>query len=300
MKYLKVLLLSCTLWCSTAQAQQIVTLIYPWTLGDSMAAVMMAMLEEANSQQTRYRFLIESRPGAGSAIAANHVIRTPNTILSTGASVWLRPIFYPGESHDPQKLRTLMVQFECPFAVTSGRYAAWSQVPRDQNLTIGTSGLGVVTHLTALQIQTQYPRLSVIPFRSTSEALQNAVGRHVDFHVGFVRQAEEFVGKSPGVTVLGVTGNRRVKDFAPLVAQGFPQILSEISLTHFLMVSENTPDSQARQWRDILRRAMLAVRVQELYTRDYCHSLDDIRRFDVWEQKQITLWRDLTKHVPLQ
>jgi tripartite-type tricarboxylate transporter receptor subunit TctC len=298
-RILKILLLVSVLWaCSAAKAQQIVTLVYPWTLGDSMAGIMMTMLEEANSQQTRYRFLIESRPGAGSAIAANHVIRTPNTILSTGASVWLRPIFYPGESHDPQKLRTLMVQFECPFAVTSGRYAAWSQVPRDQNLTIGTSGLGVVTHLTALQIQAQYPRLSVIPFRSTIEALQNAAGQHVDFHVGFVRQAEEFVGKSPGVTVLGVTGTRRVKDFAPLVTQGFPQILSEISLTHFLMVSHTTDAKLAQEWSGILRQAMQSDRVKQMYGQDHCQSLTHVRDTQAWDQRQITMWRNLTRNMP--
>ena len=291
-------LLFAAIFSSVVQAQQIVTLVYPWTLGDSMAGVMMTMLEEANSQQTRYRFLIESRPGAGSAIAANHVIRTPNTILSTGASVWLRPIFYPRESHDPQKLRTLLVQFDCPFAVTSGRYDSWAQVPRDQPLTIGTSGLGVVSHLTALQVQKRYPQLAVVPFRSTSEALQNAVGRHVDFHVGFVRQAEEFVAKTPGVTILGVTGDRQVQDFRPLITQGFAQVLSDVTLTHFLMVSRTTDEKLANEWSAILRQAMQSPRVRQLYAQDYCQSLTHIKDTQAWEQQQITLWRSLTRNMP--
>lgn len=284
--------------CSSAQSQQIVTLVYPWTLGDSMAGVMMAMLEEANAQQTRYRFMIESRPGAGSAIAANHVIRNPNTILSTGAGVWLRPIFYPKESHDPGQLRTILVQFECPFAVTSGRYSSWSQVPRGRPLTVGTSGLGVVTHLTAVQLQKIYPLMTVVPFRSTSEALQNAVGQHVDFHVGFVRQAEEYTVRAPGVTILGITGSRPVKDFRPLISQGFGRELADITLTHFLMVSDQTDQKLAADWSSILRRAMATPRVRGMYEADYCRGLDDVRRVDVWEQRQIDLWRALTKNMP--
>ena len=298
MKLLKTLIVPLLMAWSSVQAQSTVTLVYPWTLGDSMAGVMMAMLEEANLQQNRYRFVIESRPGAGGAIAANHVIRTPNTILSTGASAWLRPIFYPNESYDPAQLRTILVQFECPFAVTSGRFTSWSQVPQDRPLTVGTSGLGVVTHLTALQLQQRYPSLTVVPFRSTTEALQNAVGGHVDFHVGFVRQAEEYVTRTPGVTVLGVTGGRQIKDFRPLIDQGFSKNLKDITLTHFLMVGKNTPLEKARQWADTLRRAMSSARVRSMYARDYCHNLEDIRRADVWEQQQITLWRSLTRDLP--
>nr|NDG05933.1 hypothetical protein [Oxalobacteraceae bacterium] len=295
MKLLKTLIVPLLMAWSCVQAQSTVTLVYPWTLGDSMAGVMMAMLEEANLQQNRYRFVIESRPGAGSAIAANHVIRTPNTILSTGASVWLRPIFYPKESHDPSQLRTILVQFECPFAVTSGRFSSWSQVPRDRPLTVGTSGLGVVTHLTATQIQKIYPQMNVVPFRSTSEALQNAVGQHVDFHVGFVRQAEEYTTRSPGVTILGVTGSRPVKDYHPLVKQGFGQELADITLTHFLMVSTKTDHKLASDWANILRKAMTTPRVRDMYSQDYCRSMDDVRKLDSWQQQQIQIWYAMTK-----
>lgn len=282
-----------------AHAREIVTLVYPWALGDSMAGIMMSMLDQANKSQNQYRFVIESRPGAGGAIAANHVLRSPNTILATSAAVWLRPRFYPQDSHDPGSLKTLLVQFECPFAVASNRFQNWSDLNPATAMTIGTSGLGVVTHLTALQIQKRYPTMVVVPFKSTTESLQNAVGRHVDFHVGFVRQAEQYAEThaAAGITILGVTGTQAVKKWPTLLSQGFDKNLSQISLTHFLMVPNTIPHSQFLIWQNILKRAMQHSSVKNLYQQDYCTGQTHVKDLDQWQTDQINFWQNITRGV---
>lgn len=293
-KLLTLILLSISQMC---WAKEDVVMVYPFSLGDSIAAVIKSSLDTANQNQDQYRFLMESRPGAGGAIAANHVAKKPNTLLANAAGVWLRPRFYPNESHDPQSLRTIMIQFECPFAVTSARFSDWSQVPKQQSLTIGTSGLGVVSHLTALQVQKTYDQLRIIPFKSTSDALQNAAGKHVDFHVGFVRQAEEFQNK--GITILGITGNRSVGNYKTLASQGFSPDLKEITLNHFVLVSKNTDPKKAADWQKILRAAMKSQRTRDLLAMDYCVGREDTDVTNT-DETQAAFWNRITQGVTIK
>ena len=150
-------------------AKETVTIIYSFTSADGRTNYVRTIIEEANQLQNKYNFIFDAKPGAGGSLAANHVKNTPNTILSTSSAFFVRPNLFPNESYDLSTFKEIYLQCSAPMAITAMKYQTWADVPKDRPLTIGVSGLGTTTHLFATQIQAQYPKLQVIPFKSTSE-----------------------------------------------------------------------------------------------------------------------------------
>ena len=77
-------------------AQQTVTVLWPFNIGSNQAAYARAIIDQANTQQTKYRFVLENKPGAGGTIAARMVQGSHEiTLLSMSSSFFIRPVFYP-------------------------------------------------------------------------------------------------------------------------------------------------------------------------------------------------------------
>ena len=62
----------------TVQAKEIITIFYAWGPGDSVANYHRTLANEANQLQNKYTFVFDTKPGAGGAIAGNHVLQTAN------------------------------------------------------------------------------------------------------------------------------------------------------------------------------------------------------------------------------
>ena len=138
----KILALLLTAVALTAQAKENITIIYGFSAADNSSNYSRNLAEEANKIQDKYNFVFDVRPGAGQVVAFNYVKDTPNTIFMTSGAYWLRPNFYPTQSYDVHEMRTIMTQCSVPFAVASGKYTNWKEVPKDQPITIATSEIG--------------------------------------------------------------------------------------------------------------------------------------------------------------
>jgi len=92
----------------SAQAQQTLTIIWPFGIGDTQAQYSRSLVEELNKTQKKYTFILENKPGAGATIGARHVLATPNSVLAASTAFFVRPNFYPEESHSVADFRPLM------------------------------------------------------------------------------------------------------------------------------------------------------------------------------------------------
>ena len=284
--------------CSCALAKENVTIVYSWTAADGPANYSRAIIDEANRIQNKYTFVFDTKPGAGGSVAANHVRNTPNTILATASAFFVRPNFFPNESYDLNAYKEIYLQCTAPMAITSVKYKTWSAVPKDQPLTIGVSGLGTTTQLFASQIQAQYPKLKVIPFKSTSESLVSVVSGNTDLHVAFLGEVDAWQPR--GLSVLGISGSAPVRGFPTLVSQGFGQTVSDISVPFHLVVPATIPDAKFKEWRSILVRAGQSTVVTETYKIDSCHSRDlKDDELSPWYHAQVAKWQRLSKGVKL-
>lgn len=293
-KTLLMLVTACV--CTLAAARENITIIYGFSPADSSANYSRNLAEEANKLQDKYTFLFDTKPGGGQVIAANHVKNTPNTMFMTSGVFWVRPTVFPNDSYDTSKFRTVMSQCLAPFAVGSVKYKSFRDVPKNQRTTIAVSGLGVISHLAAIQIQQTYPMMDIVPYKSTADAVTGTVGGQVDFVVGFVGDIERFAGQ--GMNLLGTTGTTSVGGHPTLVSQGLHASLGKMSTPYNLMVPDSWSAEKAREVREILVKAENTRSVRNSYAVDNCvpYQIPE-NRLDAWWTEQQKYWTDLASRV---
>ena len=301
MKKLLALLLAISAFA--ASAKEVVTIYYAFSPADSVANYGRTIADEANRLQDKYTFLFDTKPGAGNAIAANHVKNNANAILFTSSAFFIRPNLYPNESYNLADFREIMPFCYGPMAVTSFKYKTWNEVPKDKPLNIGISGLGATSHLISLQVISKYPDMQPIPFKSPSESMIGMVSGAIDLNVDFISGAATW-GRENGkqqLNVLGITGPKSVLGYKPLANEGFPAVLKSMDLPHHLVVPISTPSDKFKEWRSILVKAAQAQSVQDAYKVDSCvpNLLRD-EELVPWYNSQVEQWRKLAIGIKLQ
>jgi hypothetical protein len=285
-------------------AKEVVTIYYPFGVSDSMTNWGRTLVEEANKSQDQYTFLFDIKSGAGNAIAALHVNRTPNTILMSSPAFFIRPNFYPNDSYyDIKGFRPLLAQCAAPLVITSARYKSWDEVPRDKPLNMAVSGLGTTTHLAGLQVVDKYKNIQLVPFKNTVDSMLAVVAGTVDFSVGFLAEAESWsTNKGKGtVNILGITGPKIINGYPTLVSQGFPLLLSSINGVHGLYISTGAnSDKKYNELRKILVKSSNTLSVLNSYKPDHCQPLSDMldKELQDWFNVQTNLWKDLSSKAP--
>lgn len=281
-------------------ARETVTIMYSWSPADSIANINRHTIDEANRIQNRYNFIFDTRPGAGGTLAAVQVLNNSNHILVTSGAFFVRATVFPEASYDVSKFTTLMGMCTAPMSITSSKYKSWKEVPQDRPLNIGTSGLGVTTHLAALQIVARYPNMQVVPFKSTSEALVNMVGGSVDFQVGFLSEPEAWSKENnKPVNVMGITGNRSINGHPTLTSQGFDPVINRIDVPFHYVVPVTVTADKFNEWRSILQTAAKSKRVREAMAIDYCYPTEDLKDPRQWYNDQAVFWRKLSSGIDI-
>lgn len=296
MKFIFSILLLLTM--TNVHAAQIISIVWPFGVGDTQAQYSRSLIEELNKQQNKYVFVFENRPGAGATIGARHVASTPNSILSASTAFFVRPNFYPNESHRVSDFQPLMTQCAAPMMIVSSKYKNWSEIDRNQRLTIGISGLGATSHLMALEIKKLYPNLVPVPYKGTREASLDAMAGHVDLSVAFIGEVEGFLDRGE-LHALGVTGPKKVRNIDTLESHGFRGV-SRIVNMHSLIVPKTMPPEQYQELRDLVTAAARRASVQHAYAVDYCSASDlNIELTHKWFNGQVEFWKELSQGVSL-
>lgn len=298
-------LIAAALALATAQARENITIFYAWGPGDSVANYHRTIANEANKIQDRYNFLFDTKPGAGGAIAVNHVLNTPQTILAHSTAFFVRPVVYPNESYDLTQLKEQYVHCMAPMAVTSTKYRSWNDVAKDAKVSVGISGLGVTTHLAAIQLQSKFPNMNIVPFKSTNDSMLSMVSGQTDFHIGFISEAEQWskdnAKSDRKVTVLGITGTKVVNGYTPLVRQGFDNSFADMNVGHHMLVPAKFDTAKQKEFHEIFARAAQTPAVRAAYAVDYCEpqavGFDGLGKFFDFHTQY---WKKLASAVKIQ
>ena len=287
-----------------AIAKENITLAYSWGHGDNAANFYRALVAEANKIQNQYTFLFDTKPGAGGTVAANFTTNNPtNTLWINSSAGFIRPNLFPADSHSMADFRSILPMCVSPFVISSARYKSWKEVPRDAKLSIGMSGLGTTTHLVSIQIAKNYPNLTIVPFKSTSEALLGVLSGSVDFSVGFHGDSEQYTvpGSAKQVYWLGQTGHTSIKGTELLSKQGFNKELGDMSTPQQIFASRKLPEERFSEIRKILVEASRAESVRKANAADNCvpnNQMPD-NQLDAWFNSQVAQWKRLTQGVLL-
>lgn len=285
-----------------AQAKENIIILYAYGPADSVANYHRTLANEANKIQDKYNFILDTKPGAGGAIATNQILRENNYILAHSTAFFIRPNIYPKESYDLTQYKEQFVHCTAPMAITSSKYNNWKEVPTNQILTIGISGLGVTTHLAALQVQKKYPKMNIIPFKSTTESLMSMVSGQIDFHIGFISEAEQWAKENTNlkvnVNILGITGTKSLNKYQPMIREGFDSSFGSMNVGHHLILPVKYDDTKAKEFYDIFVQATKTESVRNAYAVDYCEpanvNYNDLGKFFNFHTEY---WKKLSEGV---
>lgn len=298
-KFLAIILAVLSL--SVAAAENI-TILYAWGPGDSVANYHRTLAAEANKIQDRYNFIFDTKPGAGGAIAARTTLSTPDTILAHSTAFFVRPNVYPNESYDLTQFKEQYVHCMAPMAVTSTKYRTLKDVP--DNASVGISGLGVTTHLAALELKKKYPNLNIIPFKSTNDSMLSMVSGQTDLHIGFISEAEQWSKENNKsdrkVSILGITGTKTVNGYRTLVSQGLEHSFADMNVGHHLVVPARLDDAKSREIYDIFAKAAKTDSVRAAYAVDYCEPQSVVpSELPKWFQFHVGYWKKLSSGIKI-
>ena len=277
-------------------AQKTITVIWPFGVGDTQAQYSRSLIETVNDQQKKYTLIFNNKPGAGATVAAKYVGEHADTVLAGTTSFFVRPIFFPNESHNTSQFRPLMTQCSAPMVIISSKYRSWKDLDTNQRITIGISGMGATTHLIAMEIKQKYPGIDPIAYKGTREASIDVMNGALDLAVGFMGEVEPYIDDGK-LYALGITGNRSVKKIPLLANQGFENAQKMVNM-HSWLVPITMPEDEFQSLRKLVVTGSKHPSVQSAYQADYCQPSNlDEKQTQAWFDNQLKLWVQLSQGV---
>lgn len=289
MKKLLTLFLALTAISAFANAKQNITIYWPFSVASNQVNFARSVIEESNKQQSKYQFIVDFKSGAGGTVAAQHVVRDTNqlNLLTSSSSFFVRPVYYPGESHKTEDFRPIYIQCTGqPMAILSVKYKNIDELRKQKRLTIGI-GLGSITESAARELQKNLPNteLDFIPYGGTLPAVQDMLGGTLDLAASFVSDTKQFV-ETGKLTVIGSTGTRDFegyKSFHTQKIRGFEELVGN----YLIVAPARISDQQAEELHNILRKgAQSSTTLKGYYDSDVCAGADLN-----WKQTQDTYKR---------
>jgi tripartite-type tricarboxylate transporter receptor subunit TctC len=278
----------------TAFAQQQVPSIWAFNIANIQGSYYRALLDQANQDQKKYQFVPEHKPGAGGAIGAGHVLGQERLVLlGTAAAYFVRPYLYKDTPYNFDQFRPVHVMANSPAAlVTKDKNLA--DILKQDRIAIGTAGAGSLTHLMALKFKEQLPNKDaaiIVAYKSSTEALQDVLGGHIDLTFEFLGDAE-----AKNAKVLGVTGRNKIKDYPLLKDMGYTGQADMVGV-YLILVKKDVPADQVAELRKIFVDAEKSQRVQDLYKSDYSSKPVNLRTeadYQRWYKETIEYYRSVT------
>lgn len=283
----------------SAHAQQSVPIVWPFAAGSNQANYARAIVEEANKQQTKYVFHFENKPGAGGAIAANYVLNYNGlALLSSSSSFFVRPVYYPNESHKVSDFTPVIVQCTGqPFVVVSAKYKNIAELRAQPKLTIGAT-IGSLTEALGREVKNNLPAstdMVFVGYNNTLQPTQEMIGGILDINVDTPASTIQWI-ETGRINVIGASGTRDYPNYRTFQSQGIRGFEDLVS-NYQIVASAKTDPAVVQELHSILRKAAReSERLAMLYKNDFCTQADvDLRTantmYDRWSRNWATWLR---------
>jgi tripartite-type tricarboxylate transporter receptor subunit TctC len=284
----------------SALAKETITIMYAFSPSDTTGNYSRVIANELNSSQDKYIFVFDAKPGAGGTLAVNDVLSKPNnTILHHSTAFFVRPNIFPKESWDIGAFKSEFVYCAAPLVVASGTVKTWKDISNKRDVTIGISGLGVTTHLMAVELQKKYPNLIIVPFKSTTDAMASMFARQTDLAIGFPGEVSQWAA-SGKVTVLGITGAKSHKGFPSITSQGHDKIFDGMVVGQHLAVPKTWSDEKTKEIYDMINKVANRQIVLDSYKDDLCVPKRlPFNGLTGWYDGQTEYWRKLSSEIKI-
>lgn len=246
---------------STAYAQETITVVNAQGPTQSMTPQILAVIDEANKIQNKYKFLLEFKPGGFESIGVREVLENPkNKVVTITNSV------VEAESRglaDLNKLEPVFSHGSACWAVITN----FSEKNMPKEITIGGPAIGGAAHLIGLEIGKKHNvPVRYVVYRSNADALIQMVAddNSVNMVVDRVVNYKQFVSKNPKLQVLGLSCPERHPELLQ-VKTLTEQKINAPYIFHFTMASKDMPKNVQNDIADIFQKATLSLGKAKLF-----------------------------------
>lgn len=278
----------------SSYAQQSVPIVWPFAPGSNQANFARAIVEEANKQQTKYLFHFENKPGAGGSIAANYVLNYNGiALLTSSSSFFVRPVYYPNESHKPSDFTPVLIQCTGqPFVVVSAKYKTIAELKTQPKLTIGAT-IGSLTEALGRELKNNLPGsadMTFIGYSNTLQPTQEMIGGVLDLNVDLPTSTLQWI-ETGKINVIGASGTKDYPNYKTFHNQGIKGFEDLVS-NYQIVASAKTDTATVNELHAILRKASRdSGRLAALYQNDYCAQADvDLKTANVMYDRWSKSW----------
>lgn len=262
---IKQILLSLLFWATAAGAQDAITIYTPYSASHGGNSAFQRVLERANQMQNEFKFHFELKPGAGGLISLRTAQENTQNSLSIINAAFL-DLVDKKQIQESDWTPVHAIGEACWAVLTLGGNEAQgiSSLKGIKELTVGTVGIGNVTHLTGLAIGEKIGvPVRLVLFKSNYDALINLVGDHgVNFAIERYAVVDQFRERNPNIRVIGMSCPTRyaAMNIATLKEQG----LSVPGVINIVMASRDMLPARQQKIGQILDRATLDVGLIEI------------------------------------
>src|SRR5260221_12047977 len=197
--------------------------------------------------------IVDNRPGASGAIAAEHVAKSEpdgyTLFFTTVGAVAINPALHSNLPYDPVKdfapvgmavFNSTMLVVNAAMKINSARELAALAKERPGAITIGVTGLGAISHLGLELFQAAASvKFQAVPYRGASQAVTDLLGGQLDGLFGDVPTIIAQI-KAGKLKALAATSQER--------SDIFPQVPT--------FVEQGFADTVGNQWAGILAPAL--------------------------------------------
>lgn len=287
---------------ATAMAKETISIAWGFSLGSNQAATVRLLIEELNRIQNRYDFVLAARPGAGGTLAANFVTENPNTALvAMSSSFIVRPLFEKKDpTHNLDDFRPILVQGNgTPLVYVSQKFTNIRQVLQSpQELTVGVSGIGGLSHLATVALGSHGAKLTIVNFRNQQEASAAAAGGHVDLAVGFLADLQPLLDAGK-LHVLAYTGRTDIASYPglQLSKQGIRDV-DVLTANYAIYASRRMSWEKFVDINILLSQAQNSPMVKQSLAKDMVEVANLTRsQSDDWYAAQRTFWQKQVEKI---
>jgi tripartite-type tricarboxylate transporter receptor subunit TctC len=308
MKFLQTLVLALAICVSmpawSKDNREEISILWGFSVGSNQANTIRVMTEELNKMQTKYRFSLVSRPGAGGTIAAQAVTASPeNALVAMSSSFIIRPYFektQPVQNLDSY-MPILVQGTGQPLYLVSAKHKNLKDIINTKNVSIGVSGNGSISHLAANELVRLNPTIIVVNFKSQLDATVAAVGQHVDAAITFYADAEGLLADNK-IQVLGYTGNKsQLNDPNKMFNKFNMPESSRITANYAIYASRTMNADRFREIHALLAAVNQHPTMLESYAKDQLTPLKlNLSESEVWYGVERRFWREAVAKIKVQ
>ena len=243
-----------------SHAAETITIVNPYGPGHSATPAMLRIIQEANSLQKEFNFVIEFKPGGNQIIAVKHMDAMPHNRLSIIAPAFVENTL-KGDLNQADYVPVHALGDAC-WAVISNKgneAGGIASLRGEKELNVGGVGFGNATHLTSLLAGEKYGFNPVyIVFKSNNDALINMMGGHgINFVIDRIENYEGFKEKFK-LNVLAASCARRL-DKAPHIKTLKEQGIDAPYIFNITVANRLMPEATRNKLSKILDNATINV-----------------------------------------